>query len=1246
MTRTIVGEAFIQILPTDGGVTPGVQKIIDNLPKQVNVPVTADTEQATTAVAGLAAQIENGIGGAWLAAGAQAAAFTASVFGVKAAIEGAVNSLAGLFDNLRQAQAGFSAILGSESAGTRLLDEIREFARVSPFVTEELVNYSQQLLGVGQSAESIVPLLERTGDLIASVGGDTQNISRVLFTLTQIRSIGRLVGQDAIQLQSALIPITKLLAEFLGKTTAEIKKMQEQGAISADTVFAAISAAGEKVEGAMANATRNISGARSVLDDTVKGLKQNSELLNTVNDDIVKGILDFTTAISENERFTQTIASLDASLLSLYESLKPLFEAFSGTSANLALTGLEVLASSLEILSSALEAIPVPVLDALGKALAVIFALKAPTLLFTYVQSITRLAEVFRPDFIGRVAGTTAAIEAQGAAADVAATKVERLSVAQQRAVTTAAALAFAIGTVVDSLAEGNQAAETLATSLQTGALGAQLGAQIGGLQGAAIGGGLGIGVGLVTSLVTGARKEAEARKSELEEIGQEIADSIRAKFELTNPDITNVGDITAFIQEGADYQDTIDQLDVLKKSYQDLSDTIRPLEEQITADPNNQGLRDQYANLAVELGNLQDQIEALTPDAEEAQAVLDDLFNNGDYKAVVDDLQTKFTQLGDNVEGYEDTILHFLRTNDDLIGGMDKARLLNVLQGEATTNLTSDWEVLDRFLRDEFGITLERTITDGFDNLLVVFNDDLPTALELVKTELASTVTAFNEAKTAAEGFFKVFADQNAILQSSTKGYSDLAAAQQKILEDTSTTNLLAYSDALRKVAENATAAAKAADPTLTDAQALEQGYSVVTASLERLQEQLDLTDGQFRALLDTAGLSEFALLSQGVEGFAGTLNSLADEVDVPIDRLKELLGLSADLSNFQQVTISVDVLEGLNAIGFLEENINNLPGDVAVAVQQIKAEFLELAGLGNLVGLGSVLPGLGGGAGSGEGGAVTGIPGDITDFRRLQSEAVAWQAEVERARQADAARAAEEARKLQEEAEREAERQRREAERLLREQEAAQREAERLLEEQRREQERLREALKNASQTIESSMLKASQDIAAAADALTTGLRDRVQDDQAVSVRRLILNAQDQANRVSELGQGIESLRARGLSNDAIQELGIDNVADIRQLRRLLGASASDLQELNRLITLRDDNAEAIARRERQQETQATIVAAILQAAAILGYDLTPQAAAALALQVNITGDPASAVLPAGIIEQIQNSGVLLRR
>lgn len=463
--NNIVGEVGLRVTPVDPGFNAGVQKIIDRLEQQAQFRVAANTKPAEQAVASLAGQIENGIGGAWAQASIQAAGFTAALYGIDRAVNGVLNKFSGLFDGIAKARAGFTSILGGADKANTLLGQVRQFAIDSPFVTSELVRYSQQLLGVGRAAGTIVPTLKSVGDIVASVGGDTQNIGSILYALTQIQSIGKLTGQDARQLQNQLVPITKYIADYTHQTIADVKKLQEGSGISADVVFAAIENRGKQVVGAMNASVRTIQGAKSVLSDTLTNIFQSNKGLNNIYDDIVKGIQAVAAKLSDPAVQGAITAAIDG-IASLYEALKPVVAGLVAFGASTGLTFLNTFGTVLETISGVIKQFPAGFLQAIGIALGGIAALKAPFLLIKYAENLRTLTSgIF--GLAAAHARETVAEVADAGAKNLAATATQRLAITEIEAAT--AAQVAAVGYEQQTLAlEGLAVASTEAAAAET----------------------------------------------------------------------------------------------------------------------------------------------------------------------------------------------------------------------------------------------------------------------------------------------------------------------------------------------------------------------------------------------------------------------------------------------------------------------------------------------------------------------------------------------------------------------------------------------------------------------------------------------------------------------------------------------------------------------------------------------------------------------------------------------------------
>jgi tape measure domain-containing protein len=172
-----------------------------------------------------------------------------------------------------QSAIGFKVMLGSAEKAKAFMDDLMEFSAKTPFELPQLRTAASALLSTGVEAKRIIPIMTVLGDATSAKGYGADAIQRAVYALQQMSTAGRATGQDMMQLTQAGIPIWEALAASMGKTIPEIKKLGEQGKISAEDVMAAIeSGAGaglQKVKGMMDEQAGTLTGLMSTFKDTV-----------------------------------------------------------------------------------------------------------------------------------------------------------------------------------------------------------------------------------------------------------------------------------------------------------------------------------------------------------------------------------------------------------------------------------------------------------------------------------------------------------------------------------------------------------------------------------------------------------------------------------------------------------------------------------------------------------------------------------------------------------------------------------------------------------------------------------------------------------------------------------------------------------------------------------------------------------------------------------------------------------------
>lgn len=164
----------------------------------------------------------------------------------------------------------FETLLGTAEKARDMYGQAVKFAADTPFETSQVVDAFQRLLTAKFSEEEVPIALQIIGDA-ASMQEDSQAaVSSVTRALSQIRSKGKLQGEELMQLQEAVPINTASLYEKLGKiygtNAQQARKMVEAGQVDSQAAsFAILEQLSEQFGGNMARASKQIGGLVSTL---------------------------------------------------------------------------------------------------------------------------------------------------------------------------------------------------------------------------------------------------------------------------------------------------------------------------------------------------------------------------------------------------------------------------------------------------------------------------------------------------------------------------------------------------------------------------------------------------------------------------------------------------------------------------------------------------------------------------------------------------------------------------------------------------------------------------------------------------------------------------------------------------------------------------------------------------------------------------------------------------------------------
>ncbi len=235
---------------------------------------------------------------------------------------------------IEQYQVALTNMLGSEDQAVETLNQIKEDAAKTPFDTAGLTKANQLLISAGVDAESSRQTILALGDAVSATGGGNEELSRMAQNLQQIKNAGKATSADIKQFAYAGIDVYGILADYTGKSTAEVQKMT----VTYDLLTSALenaSSEGGRYYGAMQTQSETLNGEWNTLKDNA------TQLAGVMTEDLTNGLKmmvenanDFVLAAQDAYDTGGWIGLADAitDCMGPISSLKTGFEAFATSS--------------------------------------------------------------------------------------------------------------------------------------------------------------------------------------------------------------------------------------------------------------------------------------------------------------------------------------------------------------------------------------------------------------------------------------------------------------------------------------------------------------------------------------------------------------------------------------------------------------------------------------------------------------------------------------------------------------------------------------------------------------------------------------------------------------------------------------------------------------------------------------------------------------------------------------------------
>lgn len=150
-----------------------------------------------------------------------------------------IKSLVDVTGFFEQQQVALEGILGSASAATKAIGQLKQMALQSPKQFKDLVGDAKQLSAYGIEAQNLLPTVKQLADISVGLGVD---MSRLVLAYGQVKSASVLRGQELRQFTEAGVPMVDALAkkfsELNGRlvTTGEVFDLISKRQVSFEMV--------------------------------------------------------------------------------------------------------------------------------------------------------------------------------------------------------------------------------------------------------------------------------------------------------------------------------------------------------------------------------------------------------------------------------------------------------------------------------------------------------------------------------------------------------------------------------------------------------------------------------------------------------------------------------------------------------------------------------------------------------------------------------------------------------------------------------------------------------------------------------------------------------------------------------------------------------------------------------------------------------------------------------------------------
>ena len=184
------------------------------------------------------------------------------------AIEDGIRTVTWFKNEMIESQIAMKYLLGSAEDAQAFILNMQDFAVETAFNTEQAIALSRRLLGAGFDPRQIRDLMEILNGVNAVTGASAEQMDRIVLAISQIKTNGKLAGQELRQLAEAGIPVYSILQQELGLTGEQLNKIGEL-AIPANVALQALFNGLRRYENAAKEIANTVPGMWETIKDNI-----------------------------------------------------------------------------------------------------------------------------------------------------------------------------------------------------------------------------------------------------------------------------------------------------------------------------------------------------------------------------------------------------------------------------------------------------------------------------------------------------------------------------------------------------------------------------------------------------------------------------------------------------------------------------------------------------------------------------------------------------------------------------------------------------------------------------------------------------------------------------------------------------------------------------------------------------------------------------------------------------------------